>query len=100
MNTPGPWKARRDELHFGSVSTVVGGLLETRQGIDAQLIVQVGGWASLREQEANTRLIAAAPTLLNALVKLLAECNNSLPYAQWGQGQLAAYDAIAEATGD
>lgn len=99
QHTPGPWKAKRDELHFGSLSTVVGGARETRQGIDAQLVVQVGGWAGLREQEANTRLIAASPELLEALIA----CNSYLMGEPGTPGVNVAglvQSAIAKATGE
>src|SRR5690606_10253766 len=61
--TPGPWEAKRDPAHYDTLSTVVGG--EDRPNSNGQpnrrLIVQVGGFADWREQEANARLIAASP---------------------------------------
>lgn len=65
-HTPGPWSCERDPCHFDTLSTVVGGDNSARKGISRQMIVDVGGWAEWREQEANARLIAAAPELLAA----------------------------------
>ena len=70
-HTPGPWKAIRDPCHYDTLSTVIGGLHEKRRGLEHQLIVQVGGW-DVDQQEANTRLIAAAPELLEALEAVMA----------------------------
>jgi hypothetical protein len=55
------WTAERDPSHFDSLSTVTGG----------NLIIQVGGAkATIGEIESAARLIAAAPDLLAALVRL------------------------------
>ena len=64
-HTPGPWVAQTDPCHYDTLSDVVGG--------DGNLFVSVGGKASWQEQEANARLIAAAPELLEALVEV-GEC--------------------------
>lgn len=71
-HTPGPWSLEADRMHFDTLSTVVAGERRKSKGIDQQMIVQVGGWAGWKEQEANARLIAAAPDLL-AAAKELAE---------------------------
>ena len=68
-HTPGPWAAECDPSHFDTLSTVVAGAKRKSKGIDRQMIVQVGGWADWREQEANTRLIASAPELLAACIE-------------------------------
>ena len=62
-HTPAPWTAERDPCHFDTLSTVTAG----RNG---RMVVQVGGVlaSGFVEQEANTRLIAAAPDLLAALM--------------------------------
>lgn len=69
-HTKGPWRLEADPCHFDSLTTVTGG-----QRMNAKphawpaypLTVQVGGTATLMEQQANARLIAAAPELLAAL---------------------------------
>ena len=68
-HTPGPWVAECDPSHFNTLSTVVAGAKRKLKGICRQMIVQVGGWADWREQEANTRLIASAPDLLEACIQ-------------------------------
>jgi len=70
-HTPGPWEAATDPLHFHSLSTVYGGDECNNSKFRPQLFVQVGGLAPLEEQEANTRLIAAAPDLLAALESMV-----------------------------
>ncbi len=60
--TPGPWRIVADPMHFDSLTTVEAG----------NMVAQVGGLKSnLKEMEANTRLIAAAPDLLEALQGIL-----------------------------
>lgn len=68
--TPGPWKETTDPSHFYTISTVLGGVEAQRSGVWQQMIIQVGGWADVPEQEANTRYIAAA---CNAALALVAE---------------------------
>jgi hypothetical protein len=69
-HTPGPWQVDCDPWHYDTASVVTAGPREMRGGVGQRLIVQVGGWADVPEQEANTRLIAACPDLLNALRKV------------------------------
>lgn len=58
-HTPGPWTAERDPCHFDTLSSIRAG--------DGALCVEVGGKADPPVQEANARLIAAAPDLIDAL---------------------------------
>lgn len=100
-HTPGPWLVKSDPIRFDTLSTVVGGVKKKAKGIERQMIVQVGGWAEWREQEANARLIAAAPDLLEALKAL----TNSLDEHDLlhDDQRLAFGDslaAIAKATGE
>ena len=74
-HTPGPWVAECDPSHFNTLSTVVAGARRKLKGICRQMIVQVGGWADWREQEANTRLIASAPDLLH-VVQWVRDCES------------------------
>ena len=63
-HTPGQWRTERDRCHFDTLSTVMA-------GDRGRLIVQIGGKSTVAEQEANARLIAAAPELLAALVTIV-----------------------------
>lgn len=57
-----------DPCHFDTCSSIVGGERDkNRKSIKWQLMAEVGGYAKWQEQEANTRLMAAAPELLYAL---------------------------------
>ena len=112
-HTPAPWIAERDPCHFDTLSTVTA-------APNGRMIVQVGGTAAfagrVAEQEANTRLIAAAPDLLAALVEcaddLHAEINarccdmlssgvvaNERRYERDMQPVVTARAVIAKATG-
>ena len=51
------------------------------------------------EEEANARLIAAAPDLLEALEAMFAE-GAGCPYATWTHAQHLAHDAICRAKGE
>ena len=69
-HTPGPWRLEADPAHFDSLTTVTGGqrMNANQHAWPAHpLTVQVGGMAALHEMQANARLIAAAPELLEAL---------------------------------
>lgn len=97
--SPGPWKAIRDPLHYGSLSTVYAGSTDEKAGIGAQMLVQIGGWSDPTEQEANANLIAAAPELYEALemcVKHLDADGNL-----WSkEDQAMAIAALAKARGE
>lgn len=54
-HTSGPWIIQSDPCHYDTLSIVVA---------NERMIVHVGGCCEPAEQEANTRLIAAAPDLL------------------------------------
>ena len=66
--TPTPWIGTIDQSHFYTFSTILGGEKKQSRGLNHQLIVQVGGWATVREQQANTRYIAAACNNVPALI--------------------------------
>lgn len=73
-HTPGPWEIESDPWHYDTLSFVVGGAkVDDKRCIQRQLGVSVGGFAAPPEQEANARLIAAAPELLEAL-QAAVEC--------------------------
>lgn len=73
-HTPGPWEIRADPCHYDSFTTVVAGSGEQRKGLLRELTVEVGGCADIEVAEANARLIAAAPELLDELMNYCAEC--------------------------
>lgn len=70
QHTPGPWTVEIDRWHYDTASTVVAGA-ERPTFPFRELLVQVGG-TDLGRQEANTRLIAAAPRLLSAAKRVTA----------------------------
>ena len=72
-HTPAPWELERDPSHYNSLSTIVGGEKSSKCH-GRQMIVNVGGFANLDEQEANARLIACAPELLEALKVTTSLC--------------------------
>ena len=89
-HTPGPWTAERDPSHYDTLSSVT-----SDNGV---LRVQVGGWAGTIRQEADTRLIAAAPDLLAALQLWVVFDKTGTPNGEFGNAIKATYAAIAKAT--
>lgn len=71
QHTPGPWTVEIDRWHYDTASTVVAGA-ERPTFPFRELLVQVGG-TDLGRQEANTRLIAAAPELYEACELMMTE---------------------------
>ena len=87
--TPGPWVAETDPGHYDTLSNVVAGATDSSKQPNRQMSVSVGGFAGWREQEANTRLIAAAGTAAHQLyeagydgVKTLREMPDLVKEAQ------------------
>lgn len=97
-HTPGPWVAQCDPCHYDTLSEIRGGSSERRNSLPQQLMVSVGGWASWQEQEANARLIAAAPELLEAL-RELTELAHLHMTGGYGHAIDNAARAIAKAEG-
>lgn len=70
--TPGPWKAQKDIRHSSNTAQMPTGALwwgiygSTRIAI----MEEAQSWRPAAEQEANARLIAAAPDLLAALKEI------------------------------
>lgn len=94
-HTPAPWSVQSDPCHFDTLSDVVGGEVKQMQGIKSQMFVSVGGWADVSEQEANARLISAAPDLLEALKLVVDEIDGTFPF----ESLAAARAAISKAEG-
>ena len=65
-HTQTPWELVADPAHFDTRSTIISGRPQPPSGLP-RLVIQVGGSSDWREQEANARLVAAAPELLGAL---------------------------------
>ena len=59
-HTPGPWAVHCDPCHYDTASDV--------KSDCGKLFASVGGKAQWQEQEANARLISAAPDMLAALI--------------------------------
>ena len=98
QHTPGPWIISADPLHFYSLTTVIGGKANRlKNGPPQQMIVQVGGFAEWQEAEANARLIAASPELLQALIDAVDLIETVSPFE--GDTLRNARAAIAKAAG-
>ena len=81
QHTPGPWIISADPMHFYSLTTVIGGKeSHQKNGPPQQMIVQVGGFAEWQEAEANARLIAAAPDLLEAAQRFVEVMDESFDH--------------------
>ena len=70
-HTPGPWALRRDPGHFDSLTEITGGICGNTKPFRFTLEVSIGGDTDIHTLEANARLIAAAPDLLEALEQTL-----------------------------
>ena len=82
-HTPGPWRAN---FAIGGAAYVFGG--------DRNFALVFNEWQDKANQEANARLIAAAPELLEALIEL-----RSFYIETTGLPPVAANKAIAKAKG-
>jgi len=93
QHTPGPWLTDRNNVHTGQIATV----MHCKNG---WVEIWTDKWAETGleedEQEANARLIAAAPELLEALQDL---CRRLGPSYFLEQNWAAPLSAIAKATG-
>lgn len=102
-HTPGPWQVVADPLHYDTLTTVIAG----DKGINLreppyELYVQVGGWADVERLGANTRLIAAAPDLLEAAEAVVARWDTPLwkDTEHTGVSIAKLRAAVAKAKGD
>lgn len=109
QHTPGPW----DWTKATNLSEYDGEELGRYLGIHAEDPGRGGSWVAViegdvfdaEEQEANARLIAAAPELLEALRDMLSgwryirETHGDLYGVGWDRAQGKAEGAIAKATG-
>ncbi|HDS1569315.1 hypothetical protein [Stenotrophomonas maltophilia] len=95
-HTPGPWETDRNNVHTGQIATIHHCL--NNDWVE----VWSPNWpADEAEQEANARLIAAAPELLYVaeLVDDVSDRIDHDPDSAFGQLVAAARAAIAKATG-
>lgn len=91
-HTPGPW------WKDGRIVRPANEAHPRRAAIAACALSHGIGEAAV-EDDANARLIAAAPELLEALLGLLHEDGGSLAYSKSNPACVAARAAIAKATG-
>ena len=99
-HTPGPWALRRDPAHFDSLTEITGGICGNTKPFRFTLEVSVGGDTDIHTLEANARLIAAAPDLLEALEELVAwHTNSALEHHKIAEITVIAQAAIAKARG-
>lgn len=93
-HTPGPWLTDRNNVHTGQIATVHHCAGNDWVEIWSDKWIEHGLGEAV--QEANARLIAAAPELLEALDALL----NALPSATAHPAIKMARAVMAKATGD
>ena len=114
-HTPGPWKAcKNGHCSCGQIWGPDGNTSVARAcGIKELTAFEADKVPCMEMQKANARLIAAAPALLEALIKLSNEVHGSLPLAEFDLRQMIgnsnynilmqraeeARAAIAKATG-
>ena len=95
-HTPGPWQISRDKRTIFAATEGAGVLIRGVEQTIPQIahIIGNGFGATLQEQEANARLIAAAPELLEAAKAALAlfDKNHALSRFNWGTSGLRAED--------
>lgn len=96
-HTPGPWLVERDRSI--SAPTPAGSPVVLSEVTVAE--VRSGGCASLEQADANARLIAAAPDMLEALQAIMFRIQGDLqPDHEWAVVERElAIAAIAKATG-
>ena len=92
-HTPGPWLTDRNNVHTGQIATVYHCIGNDWIEIWTDKWLETG--LGEGEQEANARLIAAAPDLLAALQSVLS---NSLDSQGLADAHKQARAAIAKAT--
>ena len=96
-HTPGPWVYQQAENYVG-FSIAPCGVLPTLAAVERPRgnpeTISITAFNFPGSTEANARLIAAAPELLEALRELVEELDGTFPFA----GMTAARAAIAKAT--
>jgi len=95
-HTPGPWLTDRNNVHTGQIATIHHCLNNNWVEVWTDKWAETG--LGEAEQEANARLIAAAPELLDALVEAASG------YSEFSEGDREILRkcraAIAKATGE
>jgi len=99
-HTPGPWLIDRNNCHTGGIATIHHCIGNDWVEIWTDKWIEGDGLTE-EVMEANARLMAAAPDLLQALSKLLAMCERQEDFNDDGDGQMfdRCYAAIKKATG-
>ena len=95
-HTPGPWLTDRRNAHTGQIATIHHCLNNDWIEIWTDKWAETG--LGEGEQEANARLIAAAPELLDALTEIVAAADGD-GWKQLDATFAAARAAITKATG-
>jgi len=102
-HTPGPWHADRNNVHAGQIATIHHCLGNDWVEVWTDTWCFEGTVLDEARQEANARLIAAAPELLNALILMVRThdepAESLLQEAKEQQWLVLARAAIAKATG-
>jgi hypothetical protein len=97
-HTPGPWKAVRNASFWEVVTPLPGQTLDQANEYSPSLAYV---WGEGEEQaEANARLIAAAPELLEALKEIVGFWDSIVPGECVNDMHVKARAAIAKATGE
>jgi len=99
-HTPGPWLTDRNNVHTGQIATVHHCLNNDWVEVWTDKWAETG--LGEAEQEANARLIAAAPELLDALRSMLVQFNfNTITGIVHDESAVIvkAREAISKATG-
>jgi hypothetical protein len=102
-HTPGPWKAQMIDGRMG----VTANHMCSFPGMRYDICERVGGDCTAKPTkgtpEANARLIAAAPELLEALQRVVSDWVHPYDGGEYEDGEMPALDqaraAIAKATG-
>ena len=96
-HTPGPWELTGDPCHFDTLTSVRGGASEIRgKGLKwRQLMVEIGGYADPATAEANARLIAAAPEMVEELI----QCEAILSLGPWNGTLNRVREVLTKALG-
>lgn len=93
-HTPGPWETDRNNVHPGHIATI-----DCRFSSDRVVIWSPYWPKDDAEQEANARLIAAAPDLLDALEEIVGYTGGAETALDDENLMDRIYDAISKARG-
>lgn len=98
-HTPGPWVSTISDNDGGTCFDVYHNADDAQIDVAYLPIGKTYVSEVLAVQEANAKLIAAAPDLLKALQYLVTEIGQTIGYSRLDSRAIAAVAAIAKATG-